>query len=158
MSKKDVKEKIAKGWLHAHLIFEVLGKPAEHVEKAIELLVSKLGEEKNLEIIGKNIHKPRAVEKTEKVFTCFAEVELVVQSFSRLIELIFDYMPASIEITEPTSLNFKVEDANALINDLATRLHQYDLLSKRLKIERDILLKKLSEEMGKQKGKEETGK
>ncbi len=154
MSKRDIKDKISKGWLHVHLIFEVIGKPQEHVEKAIEMLMESLEKEKEFEIIEKQTHESKPVEKTENVFTCFAEVEALVQGFSRLTELVFDYMPSSIEIVAPASIGFKVEDANALVNDIATRLHQYDALSKRLKIERDILLRKLSDELEKNRGKE----
>lgn len=153
MMQKELKDKIAKGWLHVNLIFEILGKPPEHLEKALTLVIEKLGKEKGVEIISSQTHKPKQVEKTENVFTSFAEVESLINGFARLTEIIFDYMPSSIEITEPTSINFKIEDANAFVNDLAIRLHQYDLLSKKLKIERDILYKKFSEIAGKKEEK-----
>ncbi|MCX8194319.1 MAG: hypothetical protein N3G19_03095 [Candidatus Pacearchaeota archaeon] len=156
MMQKELRDKIAKGWLHVHLIFEVLGKPPEHLEKALTILLERLEKEKGLEILSKQTHKPKPVEKTENVFTSFAEVESLINGFSRLIEIIFDYMPSSIEITAPVNLNFKLEDANAFVNDLATRLHQYDLLSKKLRLERDIIYKKFSEVLEKEKDKEKS--
>ena len=145
MDKKEIRDNLAHGWLNMNIIFEVLGKPAEHVEKALEMLLEKLGKEKNLEIIEKKVHKAKLIEKTKNVFTSFAEVEVVILNLPRIIEIIFDYMPSSVEIIEPTILNLKNEDANALLNDLAIRLHQYDAFSKKLRLEREILIRKLSE-------------
>ena len=54
-------------------------------------------------------------------------------------------MPSSIEIIEPSSLKIKIEDANALANDLAARLHQYDALLKKFKLEIETLHKKFQE-------------
>lgn len=145
MDKKEIKDKLAAGWLHSHIIFEILGKPAEHIEKALGILIEKLEKEKNLELLEKKIHKAKKVEKTKNIFTTFAEVEILINNLPRLVEIIYDYMPSSIEIIEPTSFVFKIEDANALLNDLAARLHQYDALSKKLKLEREILIKRLKE-------------
>ncbi|UZE93588.1 MAG: hypothetical protein IB618_02315 [Candidatus Pacearchaeota archaeon] len=156
MDKKEIRDRIAGGWLNVHLVFEVLGKPADYVENALEMLLEKLSKEKNLEFLGKKIHKAKPVEKTEKVFTAFAEVEILINKLPRIIEIIFDYMPSSIEIVEPTNLAFKNEDMNALINDLAARLHQYDAILKKLKIERTVLIKRLSEELKKKEGKEKS--
>ncbi len=151
MDKKEIKDKLAAGWLHVHLIFEILGKPAEHIEKALGMLIEKLNKEKNLELLKKDIHKAKKVEKTKDVFTTFAEVELLVNGLPHLVEIIYDYMPSSIEITEPGSFVFKIEDANALLNDLAAKLHQYDAFSKKLRLEREILIKRLKELTGKKK-------
>jgi len=68
-----------------------------------------------------------------------------VQDISRLIEIIFDYMPSSVEIIEPPNFSLKLEDANALLNDLAARLHQYDALLKKSRIELSILSQRLKE-------------
>jgi len=146
MDSREIKDKLVTGWLHVHIIFEVLGKPVEYVEETINKILEKLEEEKNLEIIEKIVHKSKAVEKTENVFSTFSEVEILINNLSRLVEIIFDYMPSSIEIVEPINMTFKLEDANALLNDLAIRLHKYDAVVKKLKLEREFLIKKLEEE------------
>ncbi len=156
MDQKEIRDKLAHEWLRTHLIFEILGKPAEHIEKAMDMLLEKLAEEKNIELLDKKTNKAKPVEKTKQVFTTFAEAEVLINKLPRLIEIIFDYMPSSIEIVEPTVLKFKNEDVNALINDLAAKLHHYDAISKKLKIERAALIKRLKEELDKkEEGKEE---
>lgn len=150
----NIKEKLNQGWIHVNIIIEILGKPASHIEKVIEAAVEKLGTEKDVEILSREINPANKVENTNEVFTVFAEVELLVKGLPKIVDIVFDYMPASVEIVNPTAMNFKLEDANALLNDIATRLHQYDALSKRFRLERDYLAKKL-EEMNKGKTEEE---
>lgn len=140
-----IKEKINEGWLRANIIIEILGKPANYIEKVINLAVDKLSEEKGVELLGKKVHQSELVKGSESAFTVFAEAEVLISGMSKLIEIIFDYMPASVEIVEPSNIKFKLEDANALLNDLAMRLHQYDALSKKLRLERELFVKKLQE-------------
>ncbi len=161
----DIKEKVSEGWVHAYLVIEVLGKPADYIEKALGLAIDKLAKEKKVELIERKVHKSRLAEKAKeakeekekqekpktKVFSTFAEIEILAANMAKLVELIFDYMPSSVEIIEPTNIVFKLEDANALLNDLSARLHQYDALSKRLRLERQILIKRLEEEIKKNK-------
>lgn len=152
MDKREIKSKIDKGWIRAHLIIEVLGKPADYLEEALSLAIDALDKSKKAEIIEKKINKAVLVKNAKDVFTAFAEVEILVQEVSKLIEIIFDYMPSSIEIVEPSNLALKLEDANALLNDLATRLHQYDALMKKSRIELSILAKRIKELEEKTKG------
>lgn len=150
----NIKEKIREGWIHANIIIELLGKPADYLEKVINGAVDKLSGEKGLELLGKKIHPVKLVEKSKNAYTIFAEAEVLVSGMPKLIEIIFDYMPASIEIVEPQNIKFKLEDANALLNDLTMRLHQYDAISKKLRLERQLLVKKLEElKKGAEEGK-----
>lgn len=154
MDKREIKSKIDKGWIRANLIIEVLGKPANYLEEALSLAVDALEKGKKAEILDKKIHKATLVKNAKEVFTAFAEVEILVQKVSALIEIIFDYMPSSVEIVEPSNLALKLEDANALLNDLATRLHQYDALIKKSRIELSILAQKIKELEEKTKGED----
>lgn len=148
----EAKEKIMKGWLHTHLIFEVLGRPKEHILEVLDLLIKRLGETKNVEILKSKIHEAKVVKSQEQtqnrvqeLYSSFAEVEVVIKDLAKLIEVIFDYMPSSIEIVSPKDLKLELSDANALLNDLATRLHSYNMALSAFKAERDILAAKLAE-------------
>lgn len=145
MDKREIKEKVTKGWLRVALVIEVLGKPAEYLEKALGLAVDALEKSGKANIIEKKVHPAKLLPNTKEVFTCFAEIEVLVQDVSKLIEIIFDYMPSSIEIIEPANFSLKLEDANAVLNDLATKLHQYDTLLKKSRLELEILAKRLKE-------------
>ena len=141
MSRK-IREKIEQGAVHAIFVIELAGRPPEHIKKALDTLVDAFGKQKGVEIIIKKIHDPKPV---EKLFSCFAEIEFICESFSRLLNLIFYFMPSSIEIVEPEKIKLSAADANAIANDISTRLHQYDSIAKKLQIENAIILKKTEE-------------
>ena len=149
--KEDIKEKISKGHLKVHLIFEVVGKPAEFIDETIRKLIIELEKEKELEFLGKEIGtakpyvmKTDAGEKTD-LFSTYAEVEILIESLKRLIQIIFDYMPSSVEISEPTEIKIKTQDSNLILNELAVKLHQYDLSNKKLVFQRNAIFNKLQE-------------
>ncbi len=149
--KEELKEKLSQGYLKVHLIFEVVGKPAEFIDETIKKLIEELEKEKGLEILEKNIGiaKPYEVksgdgEKTD-LFSTYSEVKIIIENLKRLTHIIFDYMPSSIEISEPAEIKMKTQDTNLLINELATKLHQYDLSNKKLVFQRNILFEKLQE-------------
>lgn len=155
MDKREINEKIKKGWLRAHFIIEVLGKPADYIEKSINIAIEELEKNKKVDILEKKVYPAKLVPNTKEVFTTFAEVEILVPEVSKLIEIIFDYMPSSVEITEPASFAMKLEDANAVLNDLIGRLHQYDAIVKQLRIKLEIFANKFKEIEAQSKGKEE---
>lgn len=145
MDKREIKERVAKGWLRVALVIEVLGRPADYVEQSLNLAIDALEKDKKAELLEKKLHPAQQVKDTQNVFSTFAEIEILVQDISRLIEIIFDYMPSSVEIIEPPNFSLKLEDANAVLNDLATKLHQYDALLKKSRIELGILTQRIKE-------------
>jgi hypothetical protein len=140
----SIREKIEKGAVHAIFVIEIAGRPPEHIEKAIHTIADAFGKQKGLEIIMKKFHKPEPV---EKLYSCFAEIEFLADNFSRLLNLIFYFMPSSVEIIEPKIIKLKISDASNIANDLSTRLHQYDSMAKKLQIEKAIILKQVQEKL-----------
>jgi len=155
MDSREIKEKLNQGWIHATLVIEVVGRPAEYIEEALGVAIEKLSQEKDFGLIEKKVHKAEKVQESKTLFSTFGEVEFIIKDFSKLIGMIFDYMPSSVEILEPTNISMKLDDANAILNDLASRLHQYDTLLKKLKIEMEITTKKIEELENKMKEKDE---
>jgi hypothetical protein len=151
LSKEDIREKLSQGYLKVHLIFEVVGKPAEFIEEAIHKLIALLEKEVDIHFLDKKIGTAKPyVMKTESgeqadLFSTYAEVEILVINLKRLTQIIFDYMPSSVEIFEPIEIKLKTQDSNLLLNELAVKLHEYDLSNKKLVFQRNALFKKLQE-------------
>ena len=139
---RDIKQKINEGWLRANLIIEILGKPADYISKVMKAGIDKIDKEKNLILLNYKIHEAKPV---EKVFTCFCELDILFEKMAKILEIIFDYMPSSVEIVEPATIKLEIQDANVLLNDLAVKLHQYDALTKKLNLERQVLIRKLKD-------------
>ena len=126
----NIKEKIEKGHIHAVIIIEILGRPPEYVEESLNKIIETIGKESGVEIINKKIYPPKAVEKQEDLFSSFSEIELLAENFKKLLDIIFTYLPSSIEVIAPEEMRIKLNDVNAFVNDLTARLHRYDALAK----------------------------
>ncbi len=124
--------------LHVRAVIEVAGKPAEYVEKTIKMVVDSLKQEKGMIVTKEKTH-PAA--EHEKMFSTFAEVEVAIDDFDRLMHFCFHYLPSSIEFVEPEQIVLELNEATEGFNDLLGRLHQTDLMVKDFKVANDILEK-----------------
>lgn len=142
---KDVKIK-------AMFIFEILGRPPEHVKQTMEELIDKLNELKGIEITSRKVHEPKLVEKegmkNQNLFTTFAEVGILGDDLNAVMNIVFHTMPSHIEILEPEELSIKNFDLSQTLSILTTKLHRYDEIAKTLAMERNILAKQLQELKG----------
>ncbi len=120
--------------IRAIIIVEVVGRPAEHVKESLKQHVSNIDKDKKAKLISLTLSEPKKIEMPEaqaqEMFTCFAEAEIEAESMGKLAELVFDYMPSSIEIIEPSEIIFSLSDATSFLNDLSGRLHRYDEIAK----------------------------
>ena len=122
--KKEIKGKVDEGRILTRIIIEIVGKPKEHIEKALKVVVEKIKEEKDIEIVEEQIFN---AEKQEEMFNVFAELGILFNNMQTLIEFCFDFMPSSIEILDPEKLSFDSNKFAGLINDLLAKLHQMNL-------------------------------
>jgi len=122
-------------------IIEILGKPKEHVEKSMQMYLDKIKEESYLSILKQDVAEAK---EQEKMFSTFAEIEMVVKGVSNLIGFCFDYMPSSIEILKPEELKLKDKDIQNMLNDLQARLHNTDMVAKKQKFELDLMKRSLN--------------
>ena len=119
----------------AIMIVEMAGRPAEHVKEMLTNHVGVLDKNKDIEVHSINVSEPKEIEmenvqKGNEMFTCFAEVDFEVESFSRLSEIVFDFMPSSVEVIEPAKVTLDSHEASNLLNNIAGRMHRYDEIAK----------------------------
>ncbi len=140
--------------IKALFIFEILGKPAEHIKKSLEELIDKLGKQKGIQIIKKQIHEPKKLDEESKkgktivgegLFTTFAEVELITENVNIMLAIVLNMLPAHVEIIEPSEYSFKNFELSSLLTELTVKIHKYDEIAKVLMFERKNILDKLSE-------------
>lgn len=127
------------------MIFEAIGKPAEHIVEILEKVIGDLDEEKGVNILSKDIKKPTPIKDREDFFTTFGEVEVEVDDISNLSLIVFKYMPSNLEIIYPEVLVLQNNKLNDILNNLAIRLHGYDELARVMQFEKQILFKKIEE-------------
>lgn len=133
--------------INAILILEILGKPKEHIIQTLAEILDKLGKEKDVKLIKKNIAEPKKLEGKEvkgEIFTSFAEVEIET-SLQKLMLICLAYMPSHMEIVYPEEMKIRNLDMNIFFTELLRRLHQYDELARALMIEREIIARQVQE-------------
>ena len=116
---------------------EILGSPKDHVENTTKILLDKIKERKDIELLKSYISDAKETKVGEeqkiKFFSSFVEVDMKLDDFEKLIGFCFDFMPSSIDILEPSNLEIDARHLNGVINDLMARLHRYDMFLKNLK-------------------------
>jgi hypothetical protein len=119
MDEKQIKSKIADGYIHVRIILEIIGKPKEHVEESLKDYVKKIKADKELIIIKESSEK---AEKHEgDLFSAFAELDMLMKGPEDLLAFCFDYMPSSVEIIEPEKIFIKNSDFSDFTNDMLSR-------------------------------------
>ena len=128
--------------IRAKVILEVLGKPKDHVQKTIKLLVEKIKEDPDISILHETYAKVEPKEKS--LFTTYVELEMVLKNIPTLIGFCFDFMPSSVDIDKPEELTLKNREISSIVNELQAKLHTVDMVAKSLRAERDLLKKNLN--------------
>ncbi|MBU0461824.1 MAG: hypothetical protein KJ574_04520 [Nanoarchaeota archaeon] len=139
-AQKSDKERIDEGQLLLRVILEVAGSPKDHVEKAMMLLVDKLEEKDYIsELVSEEVLEAKEHEKYKNLFTAIAELELWIKKPEDLIDLAFDFMPASIELVEPEKPQITNKVFTAFLNELMANLHKSDMTVKNLSAQKQVL-------------------
>jgi hypothetical protein len=112
--------------IRAVMIVEIAGHPPEHIKEMLTKHVNALNSFKDIKVNSIHMSEPKEIENSQGIFTCFAEVDFETENFSRLSETMFDFMPSSIEVLEPSKVLFTSQEASNLLNNISGRMHRYD--------------------------------
>jgi hypothetical protein len=133
--------------IKAIFVFEILGRPPEHIKEILDKHISKIEEIKEVKIISKKINEPKECEKEDAkgLYTTFAEVETECEDIMNLFQISLTLLPSHIEVIEPENIEIRNFDLNTALSYLATKLHKYDEVAKVLLIEREQFQGKIKE-------------
>lgn len=133
--------------IRALMIFEILGRPKEHLTETLNSIIKQIDEEKGVSVKSKDIKEPVLMKEQKDFFTTFAEVEVEVEEIRYLAVLMFKYMPAHIDIISPEFIALTNNGWSDIFSELTRRLHGYDEIARIMQSEKLILEKKLKELM-----------
>jgi len=140
--------------LRTLFIFEILGKPAEHIKKSLNDIVDQLGKQKGVEIVRREVHEPKIVENKEQenkvivgeeLCSTFAEVEIITEDIKLVLAIVLNMLPSHVEILAPSDYRFKNFELSSFLTELTVKMHKFDEIAKISIIEKNHLLKKLNE-------------
>jgi hypothetical protein len=134
--------------ISAALVFDVIGRPPEHLVEALNGIVEQIGKEKGVAVTNKKVNEPVLMKDRKDFYTTFAEAEVEVEEIINLIILMFKYMPAHIEIISPERVTLSNSGWSDVLSELTRRLHGYDEIARMMQFEKGILEKKLRELLG----------
>lgn len=120
------------------MIVEMAGRPAAHLTVSLEKHIGVLKQVTDIETHSIKVSVPqeipapegKTVSKDEVMFSAFAEADIETESFARLTQTMFDFMPSSVEVIEPSKITMDFTDATDLLNNISGRLHRYDEFAK----------------------------
>ena len=135
--------------ISATAVVEIMGKPKEHVEKILDEVSKKIGEQgytsERVEVMP-----VEPLESDEGLFSGFFEVDLTLKNHEQLFGFIQDFNPTSIEVSDPDEFEMSLADYNALVTTVAATVQQYDQIIKEkiaenasLKRQADLLARNL---------------
>lgn len=148
MNIKELQANLKEGWIQVKFIIPIVGSPKEHIEYTLNLVKDKLLKEEGIKEISTKVNKPQKLPDSEKMFSGFLEFELLVTDFSKLMGIIYDYLPSSIEIIAPEKIEEDTLKLTEILNDLANNLHRYSESILRLTAEKTLLARQIPDEQG----------
>src|SRR3989344_2696709 len=100
--------------MQVNMVIEIMGRPIEHVAESLKQLVEKMANEKGVTVLERIYHDPIKVEKSEDLFTTFAEITAEFDSLNNYFGIIFAYLPSHNEIINPEKINMSNYDLTEL--------------------------------------------
>jgi len=130
MEDYEIEERIEQGYIRTIIIFELVGKPKEHIENTLKKYIEEIESKEEAIFISKDFSDATKLENG--LFSAFCETDLLVKDLGVLTNFCYTYMPASIEIVEPDDLKLKNKDFSDMFNDLLFRLHEVSMELKKM--------------------------
>ncbi len=146
MDFKEIQSKVNDGWIQVKFIIPIVGSPEDHVTSSLKLLQGRILKESGIKEIATKLNAPRKLPESEKLFSGFLEFELLVNELNKLMGIMYDYLPSSIEIIAPVKIHEDTQKLTEILNDLATNLHRYSETIIRLTAEKTLLARQIPDE------------
>ncbi len=130
INEKEAKLLVEEGWIRLKAMFELIGRPKEHVEKQIEEYVKKFAKE-NIKIISLDREQAQEAGEDEhgKYWSVVAECDLVIENMSKLWVLAINYTPSYIEVLGPKKITISDVELTHFTNELLGKLHYLNSLA-----------------------------
>lgn len=139
MKNKEIKEFLEKGYLRATVIFEVVGKPKEHVESTIRAYLENIKSDEEIQAIEEDYEPVDEIE--DGLFSEVVEADMLLKDLEKLTWLCINFTPASIEITDPSTFSFDQKELGNWLNDLLAKLHEMGMVNKAIRNQNQGLIK-----------------
>lgn len=129
LSKEQADEKISQGWLRVGMVFEVIGVKEEVTQVALKDLMNKLDNDKRVSLYQTDYSDIVRIENPTKQikegYSQICETKLAVKNLENLVDLVMEFGPAGIEVTEPSRIEISVGEAQTIANSVSQMIHRF---------------------------------
>jgi len=143
ISKKEKDEMVEDEYFLARVILEIIGKPKEHIEKALKDYVVQLSKNDLYHLLEANFEEAIKLEGDKDMFSTFVEIEFFTKDLGDLMNFVIEYMPSSIEVLQPAGMNIQASFVSHMLTELAGKLHLVDGALKKVNAENQLMSKSL---------------
>ena len=105
---------------------EVLGYPEDHIKEVISKVIEKLKTEEGMELIKSEVADSEKIK--DKFFSIFADIEMKMHDFSKLLVFCYDYLPSGLEILDTEKITMPVREFSFGLNEMLGKLHHFNIL------------------------------
>ncbi len=141
MKGKEIKGYVEKGYLYVNVLIEIVGNPKEHIEKAMAGVTDAIKKKEGIVFVKEDLGN--AEDAGEGLWGIYSELELLLKDLDGLSWIAFNFMPASIEIKEPSKITLKDKQVTDFMGDILSQLHQVNMKQVQLDSEKKGLLKNI---------------
>lgn len=130
-TKEKADKKMKEGWIRAWMMIECMAINPEAAKSALETHVRKMGKENKIIIYKQDFKKIQELEKPlrgkniDKAYSLVVEIEMVSETFEKLIYLVMNYAPSALEILEPENLKIDAGEAQGILNSISDLMHTF---------------------------------
>jgi hypothetical protein len=127
--KKKIEKLIKEGWIKSWMMIETMAISKETVESALKKHMEKLEKEKGIMVYKKDFKGIKKVEKPlpniPEGYSQVVEFEILTINYDKLVYIVLNYGPSTIEILEPGKITMDLGEAQGIVNSLATLIHRF---------------------------------
>ncbi|NOX71991.1 MAG: hypothetical protein GXO64_04850 [Candidatus Micrarchaeota archaeon] len=127
--KEKVEKRMKEGWIKTWMMIEVMAISPEAAKSALEGHVEKMKNEEGTLLYKKQYGEVKKVEKplpnVAEGYSYVVEFEYLVSDYDRLMTIVMNYGPSSVEILEPSEIRMTLDQAQGALNSVSAMMHKF---------------------------------
>ncbi|MCJ7478592.1 MAG: hypothetical protein MUP63_00245 [Candidatus Nanohaloarchaeota archaeon QJJ-7] len=116
-------------YLEVWMVFDVMASSEEAARESLENHLEKLEDEKSVKSFSAEVDEITRLENPspdlDEGYSQVAEVEMEINSFSELVDMVINYGPTSVDVKSPERVDMDLSEIRNSLNSVAQIMHQF---------------------------------
>ncbi len=134
LPEEKARQLVKQGWLRVWMAFDIQATDPEFLDQVMEKFRKRLLTEDGLKVVSEELLDTEEVETTEyykqqgieRAYSKVLEAELLFESLEKLVEIVLNYTPTTLEVIEPQKIEIDAGDlqhALVAVSDMIQRVY-----------------------------------